>query len=191
MIRLLHILDRLRHPRSRADDLAALRRKLARRAGTHPVTVQEVSDAAELHRLRQQVSAAFGRCDCCATCAEGYPPPHGHHDGGYCCGGGTENVYSNDEIAALRLSGTRPWHLMPPRGEHAGCVFRGPTGCSLPAIHRPNICVSHICLPLSRELAARGDLDEVEALCDRMHDLFRRFMADRTSRLADEALEHY
>lgn len=191
MIRLLYILDRVRHVRSRADDLAGLRRNIVARAGRRPVPAQEVSDAAELLRLRQTVSAALGRCDCCATCAEGYPPPHGHFQGGYCCGGGTENVYSHDEIAALRLSGTRPRHLTAPRGDHAGCIFRGELGCSLPPAHRPSICVSHLCPELSRELVARGDLDRIEALCEQMHTLFRRFMADRGRRLADEALEEY
>lgn len=191
MIRLLYILDRLRHVRSRADDLARLRRKLTVRSGSWPVTAQEVSDATGLLRLRETVSAALGRCDCCATCARGYPPPHGHFEGGYCCGGGTDNVYSSDEIATLRLSGTRPHHLVAPRGDHAGCVFRGPHGCSLPPAHRPSICVSHLCQPLTRELAARGDLDQIEALCEQLHTLLRRFMADRTNRLADEALEEY
>ena len=191
MIRLLHILDRLRHVRSRADDLAALRRRLGCRSGRRPVTAQEASDATELRRLRETMSAALGRCDCCATCARGYPPPHGRFEGGYCCGGGTDNVYSSDEIAALRLSGTRPHHLFAPQGDHAGCVFRGPRGCSLPPAHRPNICVYFLCSALTRELAARGELDQIEALCEQMHSLLRRFMADRTTRLADEALEEY
>lgn len=191
MIRLLYILDRLRHVRSRADDLAWLRRQLVTRAGERPVTSAERDTADELRRMRLEVSAAFGRCEACATCAAGYPPPHGHFDGGYCCGGGTKNVFSSDEIASLRLAGSRPHHLAAPRSPHVGCIFRGPTGCSLPAKHRPNICVSHICLELSRGLAARGDLDEMEALCDQMHALFRRFMADRGRRLADEALELY
>ena len=191
LIRLLYILDRLRHVRTRADDLARLLRQLITRSGKRPVTAAERDVAAELRRLRVEVSAAFGRCQSCTTCAVGHPPPHGHHDGGHCCGGGTENVYTLDEIATLRLAGTRPRQLVPPKGPHVGCIFRSPTGCSLPPEHRPNICVSHICRTLGRELAARGDLDEMEALCDRMHALFRRFMADRGRRLAEEALKDY
>ena len=188
---MLYMLDRLRHVRSRADALAELRRRLAVRSGRHPVTTQERADAEELRALRETVSNALGTCDCCATCADGHPPMHGRYPGGDGGGGGTENVYSSDEIAALRLSGTRPGDLVAPRGEHAGCVFRGATGCSLPPVHRPNICVSHLCRELSQFLARRGDLDEIEALCDRIHALLRRFMADRGRRLADEALEEY
>ena len=188
LIRLWHLWDRLQHVRSRADDLARLRQRLTRRAGQRPVSAQEQEDAARLRQLRDEVCATLGPREACAGCARGYPPPHGRFDGGHSCGGGTDNVYSADELAALRLGGSRPRDLRAPRGEHSGCIFRGPRGCSLPPAHRPNICVSYLCNALERELAASGELDRIEAICKQMQRLFHRFLTNRTARLADEAL---
>lgn len=82
-------------------------------------------------------------------------PPHGHWDGGFCCGGETEAIFVEAELATLAVAGARPADLRPPKDteELAGCVFRGPRGCSLAAEHRPSICLAHLCGDVGRELA--------------------------------------
>ena len=171
-----YLVDRLRHPQSRAEEVAALRRRfvVAARAPRHA----EVEVAADLRRLREQLSGAFAGVLSCSRCARGHPLPHGRYPGGHCCGTGTTHVFTDEEVAALRLSGTTPRRLVTPTGDHSGCAFRGTHGCSLDVADRPNICVRYICLELERELRARGDLRSIRALCvtlakgfDRLRDV--------------------
>ena len=181
-----HLLDRVRHVRSRADEVAELRRRLA--AQPTQVSDGEAGAARELRALRERLSSAIGPVQACRGCARGHPEPHGHWEGGHCCGARTEDLFNDDEIGALRLGGTRPGRLTPPAGDHAGCAFRGPRGCSLAAADRPNVCVRYVCPDLARELHARGDLPQVEALCARMEEVYLRFIRLRGDRLADEEL---
>jgi hypothetical protein len=152
-----YLVDRLRHPRSRADEVAALRRRFAAAPGPGAASAEEVALAAELRRLRLALSEALAGVESCAGCAKGHPLPHGRWHGGHCCGTRTELVFTDDEVAALRLAGTTPSSLRPPEGDHAGCAFRGPEGCSLGPADRPNICVRFICRELDEELDVRGD----------------------------------
>ncbi len=171
-----YLVDRLRHPRSRADEVAALRRRFA--AATSAPGAFELQLAADLRRRREQLQSAFAGVRSCSHCARGHPLPHGRYPGGHCCGAGTTVVFTDDEVAALRLSGTTPGRLVAPTGDHAGCAFRGARGCTLTFVDRPNICVRYICLELERELRARGDLRAIRTLCiglaegfDRLRDL--------------------
>lgn len=157
-----YLVDRLRHPRSRADDLAALRRRLAAARSPRPA---ERELAVELRALRERLALMFAGVVSCSSCARGHPTPHGRFPGGHCCGARTTLVFTDEEVEALRLSGTTPFRLVPPRGDHAGCAFRGPRGCSLAAADRPNICVRFICMELEGELRERGDLREIRAVC--------------------------
>jgi len=183
-----HLVDRLRHPRSRADDVAALRRRFD--AG-EPAGDEERAIAAELRRLREALVAALAGVASCGGCSRGHPLPHGRWDGGHCCGTETRLVFTDDEVAALRLSGTTPARLVPPSGDHAGCAFRGPTGCSLAVADRPNLCVRFICRELEAELRERGDLREIKAIAAALNRAFERFRAVRAGRLeaAAEAME--
>jgi hypothetical protein len=100
-------------------------------------------------------------------------------------------VFTDTEVAALACGGTRPWHLAPAAGLLGGasCIFLGSRGCSLAPAHRPNICVAHLCLDLQRELAGRGALDRVDALCQDIRVCFERFEQARRRRLDRQWIE--
>lgn len=185
LIAAIHLLDRLRHPRSRADEADALRRRLAAAPGPEEASPAEIEAAAELRRLREELSRALGAVSSCGRCARGHPLPNGRWDGGHCCGGRTEEIWGDDDIAALRLSGTSPRSLTLPRGDHAGCAFRGAEGCSLPVADRPNLCVRYLCLELQDELRARGDLRPIKALAAALGEAMTRFSRIRAERSRD------
>jgi hypothetical protein len=184
-IPLSHLLDRLRQPRTRADETRRLRERLAAEPNRGEVPQEEALASAELLRLRRELKAAIGEVVSCRTCAVGHPPPHGHFAGGHCCGLVTEDAWNDDEIAALRQSGTRAQDLRLPKGDHAGCAFRGPTGCSLTVEHQPNLCVRYLCPDLFREVYARGDGPRIAALCDELEAVYLRFIALRAQRVRD------
>ncbi len=179
-----HLLDRLREPRSRADQLAALRRRLVaeKRHGSD----REVELASEMRALRQQLSTALGRLHSCAECAQGCALPEGRWDGGHCCSGNTEDLFTTEELAALRQGGTRPGALRGPKSDHAGCAFRGPRGCSLAPVDRPNRCVLYLCTQAAREVFARDELDAFEALATRLTETFEHFVRVRRERMDEE-----
>jgi hypothetical protein len=153
--------------------------------------------ALTLRRLREAVAEAIGRAECCAVCvpaggrrrrrgAAPRPP-----SGGFCCGGPPGVVFGDAELAALALGGTRPWHLVPAAGlvRGTGCIFLGDRGCSLAPAHRPNICVAHLCVDLKRELAGRGALDRVDALCEEIRRCLLGYQEARRRRVDREWIE--
>lgn len=174
-----YLVDRLRHERSRAEEVAALRRRFA---AVEPASAEEIALAVELRGLREELVAALGEVSSCSGCARGHPLPHGRWDGGHCCGTRTENVFTDDEVAALRLAGTTPARLVPPAGPHEGCAFRGAQGCSLAVADRPDICVRYLCRELEDELRARGELRAVKAVATRIAGALSRFSAQRAAR---------
>ncbi len=178
-----YLVDRLRHPRSRADDVVLLRRRFAAEPAPSRVSAEERELALELRRLREALSAALEGVASCSGCARGHPLPHGRWRGGHCCGTRTELVFTDDEVAALRAAGTTPLALSPPGGDHAGCAFRGPLGCSLPPGDRPSICVRYICRELEQELDERGDRREIKALAASLGKAFERFRRLRAARV--------
>ena len=197
-----YLVDRLRQPRTRADELLELRRRLIHEPGPQDVAVARGADpgatnqatgeerrlAEELAVLRVETSRAIGAVGSCSGCSRGHAWPEGQWHGGFCCSSPTEVVFTDHEVAALRLSGTRPGDLRPPRSDHAGCAMRGPTGCSLPPRHRPTVCVRYFCGELRRELARRGDLLALQERLDRMEDVFDAFVAARSRRMERRAL---
>lgn len=183
LIAAAHLVDRLRHPRSRADDAADLRRRLAA-ARAEDASAEEREIAAELRRLREALAAAFSEVASCSGCARGHPLPHGRWHGGHCCGGPTRGVFTDDEVAALALGGTAPLDMVLPSGDHAGCAFRGPEGCALAPADRPNICTRYVCRELEGELRERGDLRAIKAAASALGKAFERFRKARDARLA-------
>jgi hypothetical protein len=167
-----HLVDRLRQPRARADEVHAVRRRLVAQRAPSAASDEELTLARELRRLREELTRVLGGVTACAGCARGHSLPHGRWSGGQCCGGRTEDIFTDDELAALRLSGTTPSRLEPPRSDHAGCAFRGPEGCSLGVADRPNLCVRYVCRELEAELVERGTLTEVKKVA---RDLGRTF----------------
>jgi hypothetical protein len=135
--------------------------------------------AIELRRLREELTSALAGVQACGGCARGRSLPHGRWRGGHCCGAPTDAIFTDDELAALRLSGTTPARLSPPRSDHAGCAFRGPEGCSLDAGDRPNLCVRFICRELEGELATRADVARLKEVARDLATTFARFSRAR------------
>ena len=169
------LLRRWRGPDARASEVADVRRRIAS-ASRRPATDEVRALALELRALRPQVLDAFQGVRSCTGCGKGRPEPHGHWNGGFCCGGATSGVFDDDEVAALALAGTRAKHLKAPGGDHAGCAFRGPTGCSLDAVDRPSLCVRFACRELEAELRASGQWERVRSLTKRLEKTFARFV---------------
>jgi hypothetical protein len=177
-----HLVDRLRHPRSRADEVHAVRRRLAVQPAPNAASDEELTLARDLLRLRKELTHALGAVSACSGCARGHSLPHGRWNGGQCCGGRTEEIFTDDELGALRLSGTTPARLDPPRSDHAGCAFRGPTGCSLDVADRPNLCVRYICRELEAELLEHGTLTNVKKVARELGRTFDQFSRVRAAR---------
>ena len=173
------LLDRLRHGRSRAGELARLRVRFRAVSVLDHGGSQATRLAVELRELRERTCLALRHATSCARCARGHQMPAGRWEGGHCCGGQTLELFSQDELAALWLAGTRLRHLTPPATDHAGCAFRGSTGCSLAPRHRPTICVRYVCLELRQELREGGDWPTVAPLAQRMNRLFGELSALR------------
>jgi hypothetical protein len=179
------LLIRVRQVPSRADELIALRSRLrAQRAQTPGA--EERALALEMRRLKTEVAATVGDVAACSTCATGKREPRGTYAGGDCCAGITSDLFDDDQLAAIAQGGTRPRDLTPPREAHAGCAFRGPTGCTLDTADRPPRCVHYTCMTLRKELRARGDLAAIDRVLDKLAVTMKRFAQLRATRLDDE-----
>ena len=178
------LLIKIRQPRSRADELIALRQRL-RTERARDVDDEERRLAEEVLAKKVAVSAELAAVSSCRTCATGQPWPRGAYDGGDCCAGVTADLFDENELAALAHAGTRPGDLVPPPGAdaHAGCAFRGPTGCTLDGKHRPGRCVHYLCEGLRGELHARGQLDTVEDRLGELNRAMQAFVAVHQARL--------
>lgn len=108
----------------------------------------------------------------CRGCARHHPLPEGRWPGGHCCGGKTLNIFSPEEVAALKMGGTRARDWRAPQSDHAGCVFRGPTGCSLEPEDRPSICLRYLCLELREELRAEPEWEGVSRIGAELRDTY-------------------
>ncbi len=175
-------------PRQRLDALRQLQRRFLAQPAPAQACAEELQLATVLRELRQEVGALMGPLAVCARCAVGRPPPHGEGQGGFCCGGATEEIFDADELCALRLAGTTMAHLVPARPGLGGCLFRGPEGCVLPLAHRPSVCVVHLCPEASRELHRAGRLDTVERRSAELHLYLHHFRRRRAQGLDDRLL---
>lgn len=180
------LVARLRQPRSRSDEVRDLRRRLVR--ARRQLTDDQRREGRALRRLREELAAAAGTIDACSGCARGCSQPAGRWDGGHCCSGNTAHLFCDDEVAALAAGGTRPGQLAGPHGDHAGCAFRGATGCSLSVANRPSRCVLYLCRDATRELHAAARLDHVEALAAQLSAAHARFVRARRSHELDRLL---
>jgi hypothetical protein len=177
------VLDRLIGPRARADELYAVRSRLAEQAGPGVASPDEKQLAQRLCQLRVELVARVGQVEACSRCVR---PRSASWRGGHCCSGKTQNLFTDDELAALKLSGTTAPQLKPPRGGHAGCAFRGPRGCSIGAAHRPCLCVSYLCRELQGELEQRDDGPTITRLSRELWSGFEHFAELRKARLEAE-----
>jgi hypothetical protein len=184
LIPVQRLVDRLAHGPGRAEEVAALRLRLVASRRRHGREAKLCALADELRRDREQLAAVLARGGACSGCARGHPLPAGRYPGGHCCSGKTEELFDEVEIVALSLSGVAPRDLRPARGEHAGCAFRGPSGCTLPSSIRPNRCLAYTCPELEDELRARGALGPLRRIRGQM--MRRRLLL--TQALAASAL---
>lgn len=175
LVSVRRIIDRLRHEPSRARELHQLGRRFDEAQPANQTSEAERGLALRVRRIKVRLAALLEGVTSCGSCSVHYPPPQGYWSGGHCCSGHTEDVFTDDEISALKLAGTRTRDLRAPRSAHAGCAFRGPQGCSLVPAHRPNICVRYVCRDLRRELHRRGLLDQVEQLEAEFAQAFKEF----------------
>lgn len=164
-------------PRSRADELESLRARFRAQPTAREAGREAVLCAKRLRELRVEMSAAFANVEACRGCGKGRPEPNGHWHGGSCCGSRTLDLFSPSEVAALKLAGVSAGDLRPPRGDHAGCAFRGETGCSLPPEQRPSVCVRYVCLELRAELLERPEWRRISQLGAALRDEAARFEA--------------
>ena len=127
--------------------------------------------ADQIVELKRQLAAAMSGADACASCAIGCAPPSGHFDGGRCCGTDTRQVFTRAEVRAIKVAGL-PAPNAPAEGgaKAAGCLFRGPKGCSLPTEQRPARCLIYVCLELRDELRARPSFAQLQGLRKRLQD---------------------
>jgi hypothetical protein len=75
-----------------------------------------------------------------------------------------------------------------PRTDHAGCAFRGATGCTLALDHRPARCVHYLCETLRRELHTRDQLTTIESALAEFDRRMRAFREAHRARLDREVL---
>ena len=142
--------------------------------------------ALRLRVLREELAARVGEVKACGRCVQ---PRSVSWPGGHCCSGRTRNLFTDHELLALRLSGTKSAHLKPPRSEHAGCAFRGPHGCSLDTAHRPSLCVRYMCRELQSEIEQRSDAPAIAHLQEKLRvgvERFEGLVKERTLARDDE-----
>lgn len=175
LIPLQRLVDRIRQPRSRADEVADVRTRIAAARQGEGSTDEARELARDLARQRVALSAAIGDVRSCTRCARGRSLPSGRWDGGHCCSASTAEIFTDEEVRALALAGTTPARLVAPNGDHAGCAFRGETGCSLDVVDRPTLCVRYLCRELEGEIATRGDLRTVKKLAREVVATLTRF----------------
>lgn len=187
LIAVERLLIRLRQPKTRADELIALRERMRRELQAQP-SDEERAAACEVRRLKRALADATGAVSTCSGCGTGMPRPGGAFAGGHCCSGDTATLFSDDEVAMLAQTGTRLADLAAPTTEHAGCAFRAPTRCTLTVEDRPALCARYACNDLRRELFDLGRLDRIEQLEAELDTAYRRFVVLRADRLDDELL---
>ena len=175
-----YLFDRLFGSRTRTEELFNVRRRLLEQAGPGVASHAEQQLALRLRTLRETLVARLGVVQACASCVQ---PRSASWPGGHCCSGHTNNLFTDDELAALKLAGTTAAQLKAPRTSHAGCAFRGPRGCSLDAAHRPCLCVRYACRELQSELHRRGDGPASAQLQEELRVEFERFLARRNERI--------
>lgn len=184
---LSRLLARVRQVPSRAAELAELTRRLRAERAARP-DPDERAIALRIRALKLDISRAIGEVSCCSGCAAGLPAPGGTYAGGHCCSGHTPVIFSDDDVAALAYAGTRPRDLVAPRAEHAGCAFRGPTGCTLAPGDRATLCLRFVCDDLRRELHDRRRLDDVEHRIAELERAFAELSRLRAARIEREWL---
>ncbi|CAN5874177.1 hypothetical protein BH11MYX2_BH11MYX2_37250 [soil metagenome] len=187
LIAVERLLIRVRQVPTRADELIALGTRV-REMRTEKPGREERAVAARIREVKTRVSAALSHVTSCGTCATGKRPPRGAFAGGDCCSGITGDLFSEEQLAPLVQAGTTPRKLRAPRTTHAGCAFRGDTGCTLDVGDRPARCIHYTCWGLRNELRKRGELVAMDAQLDELKALMEQHTELRNARIEDELI---
>ena len=187
LIAVERLLIKLRQPRSRAGELIELHARLRAELRSGP-DAEEPGLARAIRDQKRAVSSLLAGVASCRSCTAGQPFPVGHFAGGACCAGNTADLFDDNELAALAHAGTRPGDLTAPRTDHAGCAFRGETGCTLELDHRPARCIHYVCDTLRREVHTRGQLDDLERELGELDRRVQRFRVVRGARTDRQVL---
>jgi len=160
-----HLIRSGRIDRARARALGRLLARFEAQPGPRFAPARIRAMAARVAELKRELSEAIGDVRSCAGCARGCVTPSGYFDGGRCCGTSTDEVFSPAEVRAIKLAGVRP-PTEPAEGgaAEAGCLFRGPRGCSLPPEGRPAKCLVYVCHELRIELEDTPRFERIGAL---------------------------
>lgn len=187
LIAVERLLIRVRQVPSRAEELITLGARVREMRAETP-SVDELAIANEIRSVKRRALTALSHVTSCATCATGKREPRGTFAGGDCCSGITNDLFSEEQLAPLVQAGTTPRKLKAPRTAHAGCAFRGATGCTLDADDRPARCIHYTCWGLRNELRKRGELQAMDEQLDELKVLMEKHAALRKQRLEDELI---
>lgn len=175
---LSHLIRDGRHGRARVAELGRLLARFEAQPGPWLADSRARALATRIVQLKRELSDALAEARACSGCARGCVAPAGFFEGGRCCGTATLEVFTQGEVRALKLAGVAP-PSEPAEGgdERAGCLFRGPTGCSLEAEARPSRCLVYVCHELRIELEDTERAERIQALRRELDEAFSRFEA--------------
>lgn len=169
-----------RYERARVSELGRLLARWEAQPGPFLADPSVRAVAERLVHLKRELAAAIGEVRSCSGCARGCAMPSGWAEGGRCCGTATLDVFTQEEVRALKLAGvTPPSEPASDGSEHAGCLFRGERGCSLPIEGRPARCVEYICHDLRIELEPTERFARIQSLRRELTETFARFQEMR------------
>lgn len=151
--------------RARVTELGRLLARFEAQPSAREAGPRARAEALRIAALKRELSEAIGEVRACGGCAKGCAAPSGVFDGGRCCGTSTLEVFSQVEVRAMKIAGVAPPREPAADGdERAGCMFRGATGCALPAEGRPAKCLVYVCHELRQELEGTPRFARVQRL---------------------------
>jgi hypothetical protein len=178
---LSHLIRDGRYGRARVAALGRLLARFEAQPGPMFADPEVRALATRLVELKRTLSEALSSVRSCASCARGCRTPSGFFEGGRCCGTATLDVFTPPEVRAMKLAGLPPPSEPAASGdEDAGCLFRGATGCSLPAEARPARCIVYVCHELRIELEDDFEpeaFERIQQLRRELEETFARFEA--------------
>jgi len=168
-----HLIRGGRYGRGRVTKLGRLLARFEAQPGRHFVGARARGMAERVARLKRELTEAIGEVRACAGCAEGCVTPSGYFEGGRCCGTSTLEVFSQGEVRAIKLAGVAaPREPAAGGADEAGCLFRGPTGCSVEPEARPTKCLVYVCAELRIELEDTPRFERIQGLRQELDDAF-------------------
>ncbi|MCC6875922.1 MAG: hypothetical protein IT378_16565 [Sandaracinaceae bacterium] len=173
-----HLLRDGRYGRARVTELGRLLARYEAQPGRLLADRGARAVAERIGHLKRKLAGAIGEVRACSGCAKGCATPNGFFDGGRCCGTPTLDVFTQPEVRAIKLAGgTIPARPAEDGHDDAGCLFRGRTGCALPAELRPSKCLIYLCHELRHELEEDPErFERIQRVRAELDDTFARFV---------------